>query len=257
MKILFVGDVFGSLGRNVLEEKMPMLKKQYKPDLIFVNAENIAHGKGINKASYDFLMTLGVDAMTLGNHTYDNQSILSFIDEVPNLARPANFPDNNPGTGVVYLTFQDKEIALVSIQGRTYMSPNDCPFVTMDQLLKQIRKKTPFIVVDFHAEASSEKIAMGYYLDGRVSAVVGTHTHVPTADNRILEHKTAYITDIGMTGPLEGVIGVQREPVISKFLTGMPARFNILETGPAQLNAVLIEIDEDTACATQITRINL
>ncbi len=257
MKVLFVGDVFGSLGRNVLEEKMPMLKKQYGPDLIFVNAENIAHGKGINKASYDFLMTLGVDAMTLGNHTYDNQSILSFIDEVPNLARPANFPENNPGTGVVYLTFQDKEIALVSIQGRTYMSPNNCPFVTMDQLLKQIRKKTPFIIVDFHAEASSEKIAMGYYLDGRVSAVVGTHTHVPTADNRILEHKTAYITDIGMTGPLEGVIGVQREPVISKFLTGMPARFNILETGPAQLNAVLIEIDDDTACATQITRINL
>ena len=257
MKVLFVGDVVGSLGRQVLKETIPLLKEKYHPDLIFVNAENIAHGKGINRASYDFLMSQGVNGITLGNHTYDNRSVLEFIDDVSNMARPANFPSCNPGVGVVYVPTKDKVVALVSVQGRTYMSPINCPFVTMDNLLPQIKQKTNLIIVDFHAEASSEKIAMGFYLDGRVSAVVGTHTHVPTADNRILPNHTAYITDIGMTGPLEGVIGVQKEPVISKFVTGMPSRFTVLESGTPQLNAVLIEIDEQTAHAKQITRINL
>ncbi len=257
MKVLFIGDIFGSLGRAFLAQELPKLKDKYEPDLIFANGENIAHGKGVNEAYYQFLVELGIDGITLGNHAFDNRSVLEFIDEVDNLIRPANFPDNNPGKGITYVCSNDQEVALISLQGRTFMSPSNCPFTTVDRLIDEAKRRTELIFVDFHAEASSEKVAMGLYLDGRVSAVVGTHTHVPTADERILPKKTAYITDIGMTGPLDGVIGMQAEPIIQKFKTGLPVRFNPMENGSAQLNAVLIEVDAQSKEASQITRINL
>jgi len=171
--------------------------------------------------------------------------------------RPANFPEANPGKGLTFIKFNTFEIAVISLQGRTFMAPIQCPFLKMDELIHEAKKRTNIIFVDFHAEATSEKIALGYYVDGRVSACMGTHTHVPTADERILSNGTAYQTDVGMTGPLDGVIGVQKENVINKFIHNIPTRFNAVEVGASQLNAVLIHINEKTGRATQIERIQI
>lgn len=257
MKILFIGDIYGSLGRNIIEEQLPQIKETYKPHIIIANGENICHGKGINEKYYKFLLEQGVNAVTLGNHTWDNRSIFDFIDQADKLVRPGNFPETNPGKGLAFIKFNALEIAVISVQGRTFMPMINCPFVTVDQLIEEAKKRTNIVFVDFHAEATSEKVALGYYVDGRVSACVGTHTHVPTADERILSKGTAYITDVGMTGPLDGVIGVERDNVINKFIHGLPIRFNAVEQGAAQLNAVLIDVNEKTGKATSIKRINL
>ncbi|AXI39771.1 MAG: TIGR00282 family metallophosphoesterase [Bacillaceae bacterium] len=254
MKVLFVGDVVGAKGREMVEQYLPKLKKKYNPEVTIVNGENSAHGKGITMKIYQKLLSLGVQAVTMGNHTWDKKEIFEFIDEAKALVRPANFPEGTPGKGIVYVEADGKELAVINLQGRTFLPAIDCPFRKADELIQEAKKRTPYIFVDFHAEATSEKQAMGWYLDGKVSAVVGTHTHVQTADERILDKGTAFITDVGMTGPYDGILGVDREAVLKKFLTNLPVRFEINE-GRGQLNAVLVEIEEGTGKAKSIKRI--
>lgn len=256
MKILFIGDVVGSPGRNALKEYLPKLKSKYRPDVTIVNSENAAAGKGLTKKIYQEIHETGADIMTMGNHTWDKKDIFDFIDDVPNLIRPANFPDSNPGKGYVIKKVGNKKIAVINAQGRVFMPPSDCPFKKLDEIVKIVKEETPFIFVDFHAEATSEKQAIGWYLDGEVSAVVGTHTHTQTADERILPNGTAYISDVGMTGPYDGILGMDRDVIIQRFLTNLPARFEVT-TGREQCNGVVIQLDNQTGKATKIERINI
>ncbi|MET1249571.1 MULTISPECIES: TIGR00282 family metallophosphoesterase [Sporolactobacillus] len=255
MKILFVGDVYGRTGRQMIEDYLPKVKSKYQPTITIVNAENAAHGKGLTRKIYRQLLEAGADMLTMGNHTWDNREIFEFIEDAKQLVRPANFPEGTPGTGIRYITLpHNTQVAVINIQGRVFLPALDDPFRVVSQLVDEARQKTPIIFVDVHAETTSEKLALGWYLDGSVSAVIGTHTHVPTADERILPRGTAYLTDVGMTGPYNGIIGVQRASVTKRFLTSMPVRFDS-EDGPGQLGAVLIQIDEKTGKATKINRI--
>ena len=249
MRILFIGDVVGSPGRDTLIKYLPKLKEKYRPMLTIVNGENAAAGKGITEKIYRKFLEIGVHAVTMGNHVWRNPNVFDFIDEAKYLVRPANFPKNNPGKGMVFLKVNQLEVAVINLQGRTYMDPIANPFEVADELIAEAKKRTSIIFVDFHGEATSEKLAFGWYLDGRVSAVVGTHTHVQTADNRILPNGTAYITDVGMTGLYDGIIGVDPKPVLHKFLTNLPSRFEIPKSGRTQLNGVIIDIDEKTGLA--------
>ncbi|SFA73023.1 MULTISPECIES: TIGR00282 family metallophosphoesterase [unclassified Bacillus (in: firmicutes)] len=255
MNLLFVGDVVGSPGRDMVKEYVPKLKEKYRPHMTIINGENAAGGKGITEAIYRQFLEVGAQAVTLGNHAWDNREIFEFIEKAKYLVRPANFPAGTPGTGIVYIRMNDIELAVINLQGRTFMPAIDCPFKKADELVEEAKKRTPFIFVDFHAEATSEKLAMGWYLEGRVSAVVGTHTHVQTADNRILPGGTAYITDVGMTGPYDGILGVERDAVLKRFLTALPVRFEVPTSGPSQLSAVSIELDRKTGLAKKIERI--
>lgn len=255
MNILFIGDVVGSLGRDMIKEYVPKLKEKYRPHITIVNGENAASGKGITEKIYRGFLESGVQAVTLGNHTWDNKEIFDFVEDAKYLVRPANFPENNPGKGIIYLKLNNEEIAVISLQGRTFLTPIDCPFQKADELIEEARKRTPFIFVDFHAEATSEKLAMGWYLDGKVSAVIGTHTHVQTADNRILPKGTAFMTDVGMTGPYDGILGVDKDLVLKRFTTSLPVRFEIPKTGRTQLSGVIIELDRKTGVAKKIDRI--
>lgn len=255
MKLLFVGDVYGRTGRQMIEDYLPKLKNKFQPTVTIVNAENAAHGKGLTKKIYHKLLESGADMLTMGNHTWDNREILEFVDEAKQLVRPANFPEGTPGTGIRYIHLpHNRQVAVINLQGRVFLPALDDPFRSADELINEARKKTPIIFVDLHAETTSEKLALGWYLDGRVSAVVGTHTHVQTADERIFPQGTAYLTDVGMTGPYNGIIGVQRAAVTKRFVTAMPVRFES-EEGPGQLGAVLIQIDDKTGKATEINRI--
>jgi len=253
MRLLFIGDIYGKVGRKMVEDYLQKLKNYYKPTFTIVNGENSAGGKGLTEKIYRMLMECGADAVTMGNHTFDNKEIFEFIDRAPKLIRPANYPDGTPGVGMLFLNRNGVEVAIINLQGRTFLPAIDDPFRTADVLIAEARLRTPIIFVDFHAETTSEKVAMGWYLDGKVSAVIGTHTHVQTADERILPQGTAYLTDAGMTGPYDGVIGVEREAVIRKFLTALPVRFESA-TGRGQLSAVVIDIDEATGRATAISR---
>lgn len=251
MKILFIGDVVGSPGRDMVMTYLPKLKHKFKPTLTIINGENAASGKGITEKIYKSFLEVGANLVTLGNHTWDQRELIEIIDHLPNLIRPANFPEGVPGKGYTILKVNELEIGVINLQGRTFLPALDCPFKKADEIINEVRKRTPIIFVDFHAEATSEKQAMGWYLDGRVTAVVGTHTHVQTADHRILPQKTAYITDVGMTGPYDGILGVEREAVIKKFLTNLPVRFEVTK-GREQLNAVIIELDTNTGRAKSI-----
>lgn len=255
MKILFIGDVVGSPGREMVKEYLPKLKEKYRPTMTIVNGENAAAGKGITEPIYRGFLEWGAQAITMGNHTWDRKEIFDFIDDAKYLIRPANFPENNPGKGMLFLTINGLEVAIINLQGRTFLPAIDDPFQKADELIEEARKRTNIIFIDFHGEATSEKQAFGWYVDGRVSAVVGTHTHTQTADERILPKGTAYITDVGMTGPYDGILGVEREAVLKRFLTAMPVRFEITKKGRRQLNGVLISIDEKTGKATAIKRI--
>lgn len=230
------------------------MKAKYRPDVIIANGENAAHGRGINRQIANQLFEWGIDGITMGNHTWDNREIFDFIDEEPRLIRPANFPPGTPGQGMMTIKARGHEIAVINLQGRTYLPPLDCPFQTVDRLLEKTKSK--IVLVDFHAEATSEKIAMGWYLDGRVSAVIGTHTHVQSHDERILPQGTAYLTDVGMTGPRDGVLGMDRDAVIRKFRTQLPVRFNVDE-GKWMLHAVLIEVDETSGRSRDIQLIRM
>lgn len=252
MNLLFVGDVVGSPGRDMIKEYVPKLKEKYHPQITIINGENAAGGRGITEKIYRQFLEAGAQAVTLGNHAWDNRDIFEFINDAKYIVRPANFPEAAPGKGMVFIKINDLEVAVINLQGRTFMNPIDDPFKTADELVKEARIRTPFIFVDFHAETTSEKQAMGWYLDGRVSAVVGTHTHVQTADNRILPGGTGYLTDVGMTGPYDGILGMERNAVLKRFRTGLPVRFEVPKTGRTQLSAVFIEFDRKTGLTKKI-----
>ncbi|MFV8827227.1 TIGR00282 family metallophosphoesterase [Alkalihalobacterium sp. APHAB7] len=254
MKILFVGDVVGSPGREMVKEYLPKLKKKYRPQISIVNGENAAGGKGITQKIYKGFLDAGAQAVTLGNHSWDNREIFEFIDDAKTLVRPANYPEGTPGQGYTIVKINSIEVVVINLMGRTFLPPNDCPFRKVDEILELVKDRTPYIFVDFHAEATSEKQAMGWYLDGRVTAVVGTHTHVQTADQRVLPKGTAYITDVGMTGPYDGILGMDRSAVLNKFLTNLPVRFEVAD-GREQLNAVVIIVDEKSGRAKSIERV--
>ncbi|MGX7030318.1 TIGR00282 family metallophosphoesterase [Vagococcus zengguangii] len=254
MRILFVGDVVGSLGRDLITEYLPKLKQKEKPQVTIVNGENAAGGRGITEKIYKKLLQDGADVVTLGNHTWDNREIFEFIERAPKMVRPANFPEaTTPGQGIVYVKVNAIELAVINLQGRTFMTPIDDPFTKIEALVAEARERTPFIFVDFHAETTSEKQAMGWFLNGQVSAVVGTHTHVQTSDARILPQGTAYLTDVGMTGPYDGILGMQRDNVINKFITALPHRFEVVENGRGILSYCVIDINDKTGKATKIT----
>ncbi|NHC41839.1 TIGR00282 family metallophosphoesterase [Bacillus sp. MM2020_1] len=252
MILLFIGDVVGSPGRDMVKEYLPKLKEKYRPHFTIINGENAAGGKGITEKIYREFLGYGAQAVTLGNHTWDNREIFEFIDGAKNMVRPANFPEGTPGKGMAFFKVNDLEVAVINLQGRTFMAPLDCPFKKADELVEIARERTPFIFVDFHAEVTSEKQAMGWYLDGRVSAVVGTHTHVQTADNRVLPGGTGYLSDVGMTGPYDGILGVEKEAVLKRFLTSLPVRFEVPTSGRSQLSAVVIELDRKTGFTKKI-----
>ena len=245
-----VGDVIGRPGRRVIQKLLPGLRQQYGVDLVIANAENAAGGFGLTLATARELLDTGVDVLTSGNHIWAQKEIIPYLDGQIPLLRPLNYPPGVPGMG--YLV--NNWAMVVNLMGRTFMGSFDCPFRAMDKLLAEVKPKPPVIIVDFHAEATSEKVAMGRYLDGRVSAVLGTHTHVGTIDAQLLPLGTAYVTDVGMTGPIDSVIGDEAEAVIRRFLTMMPHRLSVGK-GRAILNAVLVRVDEDSGKATSIDRI--
>lgn len=255
MKILFIGDVVGSPGRDMVKEYLPKLKSKFKPNMTIINGENAASGKGINEKIYKQFLEWGAQAITMGNHTWDKKEIFDFIDSAKYMVRPANFPEGTPGKGIVFINCNNIEVAVINLQGRTFMPPLDDPFQKVDELIAIAKERTNIIFLDFHAEATSEKQAMAWYVDGRVSAVVGTHTHTQTADERVLPGGTGYISDVGMTGPYDGILGVQKDAVIKRFLTSLPVRFEIDEDGNNQLNAVLVSIDEKTGKSVSVQRI--
>jgi metallophosphoesterase (TIGR00282 family) len=263
LRILFVGDVFGSAGRRIVREHLPHVIRERGADLVVVNAENAAGGFGVTPSIADDLFDLGAHVLTTGNHVWDKRELIDYMQSVPaesherprRIIRPANYVAGTPGHG-----FYEGELpsgqpfAVLNLQGRVFMASTDDPFRTADALLRQIKAKV--ILVDFHAEATSEKVALGWHLDGRVTAVLGTHTHVPTADNRVLPGGTAYQTDVGMSGPYDSVIGVEKEQVLHRFLTGMPAKFDAAKGDP-RMAATLIECDGKTGRAISTQRLLL
>jgi 2',3'-cyclic-nucleotide 2'-phosphodiesterase len=256
MKLLFIGDIVGRPGRDLMRLGLEALIVRHQVDLVIANGENAAGGNGITREIGDSLFAQGVDVVTSGNHIWDKKEALDYINVEPRLLRPANYPEA-PGRGsYVARTAGGRAVGVLNLMGRVHMANLDDPFRTADRELAALTERTRIILVDFHAEATSEKIAMGWYLDGRVTAVVGTHTHVQTADDRVLPKGTAYVTDVGMTGPHDGVIGVEKEPVLQRFRTGLPVRFETA-TGDPRLHGVVVTAEEATGRATNILRLSL
>jgi metallophosphoesterase (TIGR00282 family) len=233
---------------------VPEIRRRHSVDFTIANCENSAAGFGVIPETARELLEGGADCLTSGNHIWKRREIFSYIDREPRLLRPANYPDGAPGRGVGMYVVDGREVAVVNLLGRAHMDPVECPFRAFDQIHAGLKERTPIVVVDFHAETTSEKIAFGYYADGRATAVIGTHTHVMTADETVLPEGTGFLCDVGMTGPTEGVIGVERAAVIRKFMTQMPVRFEVA-AGPAALSAVLIELDAATGRALALTRV--
>jgi metallophosphoesterase (TIGR00282 family) len=243
MRVLFIGDIVGAPGREIVRERLGDLVTTRKIDLVIANGENSAAGFGITPRIAEELFGYGIEVLSGGNHSWDKREILEFMPHEPRLLRPANFPDSNPGAGMYLGTARNGvKYAVINVQGRIFMPANEDPFRKVDELLATLPGDVSFVLVDMHAETTSEKMALGWYLDGRVTALVGTHTHVTTADERVLPAGTAYITDVGMTGPHDGVIGMDRIGIVKKFLDGMPARFEVAQ-GNVQMNCVVIEAD--------------
>lgn len=257
MKILFIGDVVGKKGQEALKQFLPQLKQEHHPQVTIINGENISDGKGISEKLYKWLLSLGANVITLGNHAWDNREIYEFIEDANCLVRPINLPANTPGQGVRFINVNQQKIAVVNALGSVFMNSCIEPFTYLPQVIDEIRKETPFIFVDFHAEATSEKQALGYLLDGKVSAVVGTHTHVQTNDARILPLGTAYQTDVGMTGAIEGVIGFNYHQVVNKFMTQLPMRLEQALTDELVLSGCVIELNNQTGLAQRIEPIYL
>jgi hypothetical protein len=256
MNILFIGDIVGRPGRDLVHRGLRGLVEHYGIDLTIANAENSANGFGITRDIGETILEWGVDVMTSGNHIWDKKEVLEYIGTEPRLLRPANYPAGVPGRGsYVAQTGDGRAVGVINVMGRVFMTPIDDPFAVALREIEAIRHKTRVIFVDVHAEATSEKIAMGWHLDGKVTAVIGTHTHVQTADDRILPNGTAYLTDAGMTGPHDSIIGMEKEPSLARFLNGMPSRFEPA-TGNPRLNGVVIEADDRTGRATKIIRIS-
>jgi metallophosphoesterase (TIGR00282 family) len=257
MNVLMVGDIFGDSGRAALAKLLPKLRQQHAIDVAVVNIENAAGGFGVTpQIARTVLEAGGVDVLTSGNHIWDKKEIIPYIGKENLLLRPANFPVGTPGSGYITVKAGPHRVAVLNLMGRIFMNPIDCPFRKADEVVAELRRETPVVLVDMHAEATSEVMALGWYLDGRVSAVVGTHRHVQTSDERILPGGTAYITDLGMTGPVDSVIGVDKDIIIQRFLTQMPIRFEPAK-GPAALRGVVIVVDPDTGRATSIQRLDV
>ena len=256
MNILMVGDVYGEPGRAAAVKLIPKLRQEHAIDLCVVNVENAAGGFGVTPPLARGFLDHGADVMTSGNHIWDKKEIVEYITKENLLLRPANFPAGTPGVGHVTVKVGPHRVAVLNLMGRVFMLPIDCPFRAADAIVPELRAETPIILVDMHCEATSESQAMGWYLNGRVSAVVGTHRHVQTADERVLQGGTAYITDLGMTGPTDGVIGVDREQILQRFLHQMPARFETAK-GPAALHGVVIVVDPETGRAASIRRLSV
>lgn len=253
MKVLMIGDIFGKPGRRTVKQLLPQLRQLHQVDFIIANGENAAGGTGITSDTADELLSSGIDVLTMGNHVWDKKEVFDFIDMDSRILRPANYPPGTPGLGFnVFRAHNNLEVGVVNLSGRVFLGNLDCPFRTVEKILIYLKKKTPIIFVDFHAEVTSEKMAMGWYLDGKVTAICGTHTHIQTADARVLPGGTAYVTDLGMTGPRNSVLGVDAGLVIQKFLTQMPVKFEVAG-GPTQFNGVVIELNPNTGKASSIT----
>ncbi|ACI18720.1 TIGR00282 family metallophosphoesterase [Dictyoglomus thermophilum] len=255
MNILFLGDIVGRIGRRGVGLLLPQIKKEYKIDLVLANIENAASGFGITESVLKELMDYGIDAFTSGNHIWDKKEGIPLLDTYEKILRPANYPLGVPGRGYTVLTHLDKKVGIINIQGRVFMEPIENPFHVVKNIVEEMKKDTKIIIVDIHAEATSEKIAMGYFLDGMVTAVVGTHTHVQTADERILPGGTGYITDLGMCGALDSVLGVEKEAVLKKFLLQIPQKFNVPEKGLFKMEGVIIEVEEESGKTKNIIRL--
>jgi metallophosphoesterase (TIGR00282 family) len=252
LRVLMIGDVVGRPGRRAVQHFLPGLRHDYELDLIIANGENTAGGIGITPDTAKELCSYGVDIITTGNHVWAKKEIMPHMDGELPIIRPLNFPPEVPGRGFLEMN----GVLVVNLIGRVFIGQYDCPFRAMDCFLSELKSKAKVIIVDFHAEATSEKVAMGHYLDGRVSAILGTHTHVPTADCYIMPKGTAYVSDVGMVGPVDSVIGVDTESAIRSFLTGMPHRFFVSE-GDAVFDAIMVDADEATGRATSVKRIHL
>lgn len=257
MRILFIGDVVGKPGRQYLQENLASLKKMHRIDFIIVNGENAAGGAGMTEKIYSELRSMGIDVVTGGNHIWDRLDIFNFIDREPRMIRPANYPlETTPGLGSVVIEKAKGKtrLAVINLIGRVFMKPVDCPFRAADRELLMLKKKVDLVIIDFHAEATSEKQALGWYLDGQVSAVIGTHTHIQTADQRILPKGTAYISDVGMVGLYDSILGVDKEGPLTRFVTQLPHKLSISE-GKTVFNAVIIEVNEISGKTISIERI--
>ncbi|MBD3258909.1 TIGR00282 family metallophosphoesterase [candidate division GN15 bacterium] len=252
--VLFVADICGRPGRQAAAHLIQPLREKYAVQYVIANIENAAGGFGITPEMSRKMFTYGIDLQTSGNHIWDRVQILEYLDEQPKLLRPLNFPQGAPGNGAYIDLLGEYQIGVINLMGRVYMANTDCPFKAADREVRRIAEKTPIIIVDFHAEATSEKQALAHYLDGKVSAVIGTHTHVPTADEQISSRGTAYITDAGMTGPHDSIIGMEKGPSLGRFLTGMPKRFSTA-SGDVKLRGVLLRIDPADGRSTHIERV--
>jgi metallophosphoesterase (TIGR00282 family) len=245
VRILFVGDIVGAPGRRALESLLPGLRERHNPDFVVANGENVAGGVGITEKTAGQIYRAGVDAITLGNHVWKHSEVYDYLDREPRIVRPANYPKGNPGRGVMVVEGNGgSKLGVINLSGQVFLDAARSPFSEIDAILAELRGQAVHVLVDFHAEATSEKVAMGWHLDGRAAAVLGTHTHVPTADARVLPQGTAYISDVGMTGPHGGVIGSKRAPTVRRFVTQMPTKLGTSEEDP-WLNAVLIEAGQD------------
>lgn len=255
MKVLVVGDLVGNSGLKKLTEEISKIKEENNIDFTIVNGENVAEGMGITKKHFDGIIAAGADVVTMGNHTWGKRDIFGFID-TPNLIRPANYPEGVCGKGYGIYKCKDKNIAVINLIGRTDMNIlTENPFLAANKILKSIKDRADIIIIDFHAEATAEKIAMGYYLDGKITALFGTHTHVQTADEKVLEGGTGYITDVGMTGPKKSVIGMDIDASLKRFVTTLPERYRVAD-GDSMLNGVIFEIDDETCKTIKVNRIN-
>jgi metallophosphoesterase (TIGR00282 family) len=257
MKILFIGDIVGKVGRVATKALLPSIVSKYKIDFVIANGENSAGGFGITEKIATELFNFGINAITTGNHVWDKKEFVPQIAKMDRVLRPLNYPPGVPGFGSLLYTLPNAlKVAVINLSGRVFMSNFDCPFRVGKEEVEKIRRETKIILIDFHGEATSEKIAFGYYMDGKVSAVVGTHTHVQTADEKILPGGTAYITDVGMTGPSHSVIGIEVEQIIERFLTSMPMRFETAK-GEAIFSALVIEIDDESGASSAVQRLQL
>lgn len=255
MKLLFVGDIVGACGRGIFLDSLPKLKQEHALDMVVVNGENSAHGKGITLNISEEFFEAGVDVITMGNHVWNNKDIFQILEYNPRVIRPANLPAGNPGHGSVVCEAGGVKVGVINLLGQVYLDPCDCPFAAAARELEAMKGQADVILVDMHAEATSEKMAMGWYLDGRVSAVLGTHTHIQTADEKILPKGTAYITDVGMTGAYYSVLGMDRKIIVDRFVTKLPQKFALAEGG-AQFNGVILDIDEADGTCRGIERLS-
>jgi hypothetical protein len=257
VKLLFIGDIIGKPGRQAISRELYRLVDRHMVDLVIANGENAAGGFGITEETANDLFKCGIHVLTSGNHIWDKKESFDFINREEKLLRPANYPEGTPGRGsAIFMTAGRAKVAVLNLEGRVFMNNLDCPFRTADREIERLRVETPIIFVDFHAEATSEKTSLGWYLDGRVSALIGTHTHIQTADERILPNGTAYLTDAGMTGGFDSVIGVKKEEAISKFLSQLPVKFDIAKNN-MRLNGAVIVVDELSGKAVSIERVNI